>query len=69
MEETVFANEFVRITREGKVYSLYALSAGLDMQGFQKLMDEHLPQVLVTGLLSVQKALEEAKAEPAPLGI
>ena len=69
MEETVFQNEFIRILKEEKVYSLQALSPGMTMGALEEIVSSAFPFVLVTGLLPVKKALEDAPSEPVPLGI
>lgn len=69
MEETVFQNTHIEIRKDGKAYSLWTLSAGLDMEGLQAIVEKHFPHLLITGLMPAQKALAEAPAGPVPFAI
>jgi uncharacterized protein (DUF342 family) len=69
MEETVFQNEFIRILKEGKVYTLQALAPGMGLGALEEVLAAQFPHVLVTGMVPVSQALREPPAEAVPLGI
>ena len=68
MEETVFRNEHIEIRKNGSDYSLRALAPGMDMEGLEKLLKQHLPQVYVTSFVRVKGVLAAAPSGPVPLG-
>ncbi len=68
MGEAVFRNELVEIHKSGSEYTIRSLAPGLDMEGLEKLLKQHLPQVYVTSFVRVKGVLAAAPAGPVPLG-